>query len=189
MSSCDTKSYTQIDSGSGRHRARFLAVSVRCAAAGSADATTTVKPDTEHVAAFVAGFVAAEGTFVESGNPPKFRFAVGLGASDRISCETLLGFFDRGSLREYERRKAHYDDEVTFAIQGLRDHISSTIPFMDAHLPPSYKREQYLVWKAKLLDYWEHRAKRVRPCTVEGCDTPRRAHGLCRHHLYEQRGV
>jgi hypothetical protein len=63
------------------------------------------------------------------------------------------------------------------------------VPFMDAHLPPSYKREQYLAWRGRLLDYWEHRAKRVRPCTVEGCEKPRRAHGLCRHHLYKQLGV
>jgi PD-(D/E)XK endonuclease len=29
----------------------------------------------------------------------------------------------------------------------------------------------------------------VRPCTVEGCEKPRRAHGLCRQHLYSRRGV
>ena len=69
-------------------------------------------------------------------------------------------------------------------IQSLRQLIEIVVPFMDEHLPPSYKRQQYLAWKARLLDYWEHRAKRVRPCTVEGCDEPRRAHGLCRHHLY-----
>jgi len=64
-----------------------------------------------------------------------------------------------------------------------------TIPFMDAHLPASNKREQYLVWRDRLLEYWEHDAKRVRPCTVDDCDAPRRAHGLCRHHLYAARGV
>jgi hypothetical protein len=41
---------------------------------------------------------------------------------------------------------------------------------------------------AYLIDYWEQRAKRVRPCTVPGCAQPRRAHGLCRHHLYAERG-
>jgi hypothetical protein len=25
----------------------------------------------------------------------------------------------------------------------------------------------------------------VRPCTVPGCNKPRRAKGLCRHHYYE----
>jgi hypothetical protein len=58
---------------------------------------------------------------------------------------------------------------------------------MDEHLPASYKRVQYLDWRARLFEYWEHDAKRVRPCSVEGCDAPRRAHGYCRHHLWELR--
>lgn len=48
---------------------------------------------------------------------------------------------------------------------------------MDEHLPRSYKREQYLEWRARLLDYWEYRAKRIRPCTVNGCAEPRRLTG------------
>ncbi len=84
------------------------------------------------------------------------------------------------------RRKPHYDDESTFVIQSPRQLIDVVVPFMDEHLPPSYKRRQYLQWRARLLDYWEHKAKRVRACTVEGCDKPRRAYGLCRHHLYAQ---
>ena len=78
---------------------------------------------------------------------------------------------------------------MAFVVSRLGDLVHVVVPFMDEHLPPSYKREQYLVWRAELLDYWEHEAKRVRPCSVDGCDQPRRAHGLCRHHLYAQRGV
>jgi hypothetical protein len=148
-----------------------------------------VRQATRNLSAYVGGFVAAEGTFICIGEPPKFRFAVSLGSADRLSCEALHELFDCGSSYQHPRRQPHYDDEVTFVIRSLKTHLDVTIPFMDVHLPPSYKREQYLAWKAKLLDYWEHRAKRVRPCTVEGCEAPRRAYGLCRHHLYEQRGV
>lgn len=147
-----------------------------------------MQPATE-LAAFVSGFVAAEGTFVFSGRPPKFRFAVALGATDANACRMLACYFGVGSLTQWPRRKPHYQDEVTFAIQSLRDHLAVTIPFMDEHLRVSYKREQYLAWRAELLDHWEHHAKRVRPCTVDGCEAPRRAHGVCRQHLYARHGV
>ena len=97
--------------------------------------------------------------------------------------------FGCGRLQRFSRRRPHFDNECAFVVGSLRDHLRVTIPFMDAHLPVSYKREQYLVWRGQLLEYWEHDAKRVRPCTVEGCDQPRRAHGLCRHHLFTSRGV
>ncbi len=99
-------------------------------------------------------------------------------------CEALRDFFGCGSIVDAPRRKPHYDDESAFVVQSLRSLVEVVVPFMDEHLPPSYKRQQYLAWTARLLDYWEHKAKRVRPCTVEGCDEPRRAHGLCRHHRY-----
>ena len=143
-----------------------------------------MSPDTDDLAAFLAGFVAGEATFVASGDPPKFTFAVGLGASDTGMCEVLAKYFGAGHIHRSPRRKPHYDDEVSFAIQSMRDHLAVTIPFMDEHLPESHKRTQYLVWRAALVDYWEHRAKRRRPCTVEGCEKPRRAHGYCREHLW-----
>lgn len=147
-----------------------------------------MRPATETAADFVGGFVAAEGTFFRSGTPPKFVFAVGLGAVDSCTCEMLHRFLGVGSIHHSPRRKPHYDDEVTFAVQSMRDHLAVTIPFMDEHLPESYKRTQYLVWKAELLKYWERSAKRRRPCTVDGCDALRRAHGLCRRHLWLLRG-
>ena len=146
-------------------------------------------PPVTDVAAFVAGIVVGEGTFVASGSPPKFRFAVALGAQDTETCRRLHAFFGVGSLNNAARRRPHYDDEVIFAVQSLRDHLAVTIPFMDEHLPESHKRQQYMVWRAALLEYWEHHAKRVRACTVEGCGEPRRAHGVCRQHPYARHGV
>lgn len=141
-------------------------------------------PATNDLGEFLAGFIAGEGSFIATGEPPKFAFAVGLGATDSATCELLLTYFGAGWIHRSPRRKPHYDDEVTFAIGSMKDHLEVTIPFMDAHLPESYKRVQYLAWRAALLDYWEHRAKRRRACTVEGCERPRRAHGYCRQHLW-----
>ncbi len=101
-------------------------------------------------------------------------------------CETLEDFMGVGHIYDSPRREAHHDDQSTFMILSLRQLINVVVPFMDEHLPPSYKRRQYLEWRARLFDYWEHKAKRVRPCTVDGCEDPRRAHGLCRHHLSVQ---
>ena len=146
-------------------------------------------PDTEDLAAFVGGFVAAEGTFVGRRTGRRFTYAVGLGAVDATTCDTLQEYFGCGNVSRSARREPHYDDECAFAIQGLLDHVQVTIPFMDVHLPVSHKRDQYLGWRRQLVDYWERDAKRVRPCVIDGCDEPRRAHQLCRRHLYAVRGV
>lgn len=138
------------------------------------------------MAAFLAAFVLAEGCFTGTSDGRRFRFSVGLGASDTGMCEALRECFDVGSVYTSPRRKPHYDDEVAFVVGSARELVDVIVPFMDEHLPPSYKRVQYLAWRERLLDHWEHRARRIRPCTVDGCDAPRRAHGLCRHHLYRR---
>lgn len=150
--------------------------------------TTTVRRDTD-LSSVVAGFVAAEGCFTGTSDDRRFVFSVGLGASDIGMCEMLLAFFGVGSITYFPRRKPHYDDEVAFFVGSARELVEVVVPFMDEHLSASYKRVQYLEWRARLLDHWDHRARRVRPCTIEGCDAPRRAHGLCRHHLYRRHHV
>ena len=139
------------------------------------------------MAGFIGGFVAAEGSFVRVGEPPTFRFSVGLGAVDTISCHQLHDFLGCGRVHCSPRRKPHYDDEVIFVISAMGDHLAATIPFMDAHLPSSYKRQQYLRWRDEVLDYWQHRARRRHPCTIEGCELPVKADGLCRPRLWEHR--
>jgi hypothetical protein len=94
-----------------------------------------------------------------------------------------------GFLSWYDRRKPHYDDEIAYHVRKLADLVYVVVPFMDEHLPPSYKLQQYQSWRGQLLGYWENSAKRRRPCTVEGCDEPRRAKGLCRRHYYSEYGV
>jgi hypothetical protein len=143
-----------------------------------------VSPATDEVAAFIGGFVAAEGNFRAVGQRPRFAFAVGLGAADSQSCEALYAFFGVGSIHRRARRREQCDDEVTFQVQGLRDLVDVVVPFMDYHLPPSHKRDQYQRWRQELLTYWDYKARRRRPCSVEGCDAPSRGFGLCRHHYY-----
>jgi hypothetical protein len=137
-------------------------------------------------AAFLGGFVAAEGCFTRTGR--RFRFAVSLAATDAGVCRQLAALLRVGAIRTSPRRRPHYDDEVTFAVQSLRELVEVVIPFMDEHLPASHKRAQYIAWRAQLLDYWVNRAKRRRPCSEPDCGRPRRARGLCRHHYYEAQG-
>ncbi len=103
-------------------------------------------------------------------------------------CEAMLSFFGVGHVGHYKRRKAHYDDVATFYVRKTKDLVEVIVPFMDDHLPPSYKRTQYEAWRAGLIDYWQHRARRRRPCTIEGCDELQRAHGVCRRHMYARYG-
>lgn len=90
-----------------------------------------------------------------------------------------------GHVYWYPRRKPHYDDEVCFTVQKMVDLVDVVVPWLDEHLPPSCKREQYVEWRAALLDYWEHHARKPRkPCSVEGCELMSRGKGLCHRHYY-----
>lgn len=97
-------------------------------------------------------------------------------------CDLLRLLLGVGSITFFARRQSHYDDEVTYIVQAMGDLVEVVVPFMDEHLPPSYKRQQYEAWRTKLLQRWETGALRGRPCTVEGCDEPQRAKGVCRRH-------
>ena len=148
------------------------------AAIGARPATDTLD--------FLGGFVAAEGTLVHTGR--RFAFRVSLGACDLPSCELFRTWLGVGTITVAPRRAEHYDDEATYAVQAVPELVEVVVPFLDEHLPPSYKREQYLVWRSELMTYWDERARRRRPCTVAGCDEPRRARGLCRRHYYAAHG-
>ncbi len=78
-------------------------------------------------------------------------------------CELARAAFGVGGIVRSPRRKAHYDDEVAFQVQSLWDLVEVVVPFMDEHLPPCHKRDQYLAWRAALLDYWEHPPRKRPP--------------------------
>jgi len=141
-----------------------------------------VPPATDRIAAWIGGFVAAEGCFTKTSSPGKrrFLFQVGLGSADTSTCLLLKEVLGVGRLVTYGRRQPHYDDEVTLVVTRLRDLIEVVVPFMDAHLPASHKRIQYERWRAELLGYWDTQARRRRPCSMAGCAAPSLAHLLCR---------
>lgn len=148
--------------------------------------TTTARPATE-IAAFLGGFIAAEGCFhLPPTKGGRFSFTVSLGGIDQAMIDLLHDFFGCGFTTWSPRRRPHYDDEVTFTVKKLRDLVEMVVPFMDEHLPFSYKHHQYLVWRTVLLRYWTEEA--VRTCGVPGCGRTRRGEGLCGGHRYEVYG-
>lgn len=114
----------------------------------SVDRITTKSRGIE-ASAFIGGFVAAEGCFTRG--TQRFRFAVALGATDLGMLRLIKNVLGVGTIRRYERRQPHFDDEVVFAVTSRTDLVTAIVPFMDRWLPESYKREQYLAWRADLL--------------------------------------
>ena len=47
---------------------------------------------------------------------------------------------------------------MVFAVRAFRELVDVVVPFLDEHLPPSYKRTQYETWRAQLLAYDAERA-------------------------------
>jgi len=100
---------------------------------------------------FVAGFVAAEGSFTSSGGGRRFAFTVALAATDGRTCDRLAEHFGVGRVYRYARREPHHDDVAIFSVQSKRELLRVVVPFMDEHLPPSNKRRQYEAWRDELV--------------------------------------
>lgn len=142
------------------HHARYPGAGNPFAAKGYAARTTTVSPATDDLVAFLAGFTAAEGCFTGLRDGSRFTFAMGVGSTDRGMCEAFRSILGAGHITDAARRQPHHDDQSTFAIGSAHDLIGLVVPFMDQHLPPSHKRDQYLDWRERLFDYWDRRACR-----------------------------
>lgn len=106
----------------------------------------------------MAGFVAGEGTFVHT-PPRRFRFAVSVSSCDAAMCLLAHDFLRVGSVTTSAPRRANHTEVVTFAVQSLVDLVEVVVPFMDEHLPPCHKRDQYLSWRKQLLRYWRTSAR------------------------------
>jgi len=113
------------------------------------DPTITRSPATESCA-FIGGFIAGEGCFTR--HDRRARFAVALGATDVEMLRLIKRTLGVGFINHYARRKSHFDDVAIFAVSNQQDLVRVIVPFMDVWLPPSYKREQYLAWRAQLLE-------------------------------------
>lgn len=142
-----------------------------------------MQPVTE-LADAIGGFVAAEGCFVSSSERglPSFAFVVALGARDASACNLLQAYFGCGTVHAYARRAPTFDDEVRFQVRRFADLRNVIVPFMDEHLPPSRKRDQFDAWRHELLADATRRSTPPRVCRVEGCGRPHRAKGLCSTH-------
>jgi len=116
----------------------------------SADPITTRSPATDALA-FIGGYVCAEGCFTRAAPMRDFRFTIGVGAEDEPLLHWIRSILGVGRVNRYPRRQPHYDDEAVFAVAARRDLVEVIVPFMDEWLPESYKREQYLAWRADLL--------------------------------------
>jgi hypothetical protein len=100
---------------------------------------------------FVAGFTAAEGTFVAHSGGRRCAFTIALGAIDADLAHRIAKFFGIGRVYRYSRRRPLHDDVVIFTVQSKRELVEVVVPFMDLHLPPSHKRTQYESWRTTLL--------------------------------------
>ena len=124
-----------------------------------------MQPATEYLASYLSGVVVAEGCFTKTGDPPKFNFSVGLGAADAGTCTLLQAFFAVGHIFSSPRRRPHFDDEVAFQVRKLADLVGVIVPFMDEHLPNSYKHMQYRTSRVEVLNAWNLRSARRRQIT------------------------
>lgn len=86
-----------------------------------------------------------------SGTAGRFVFKVELADDDRVTCDLLRTFLGVGTVRWYPRRAERFKDVVVYALSARADLVDRVIPFMDSHLPPCHKRQQYDVWRDALL--------------------------------------
>ena len=146
--------------------------------------------------------MAAEGCFsITRKLPPfadgsirrRFVFSIQMASRDRPLLEQLRGFLGFGSICERPPGRPGWQPTSTLMVNSLRAHHAATIPFAEQFLLPSAKRRQFGAWRDALEIYeLEHPTKWGKgrsTCSKPGCTQPVRAHGLCRRHLYQERGV
>jgi hypothetical protein len=116
-------------------------------------------------------------------------FVVKMATRDRPLLVALQAFLGTGNLVD-DRPRGHWSPTSTFSITSFKRHHAATIPFAEAFLLPSQKREQFLAWRDEMADYERtHGVKLGRSiCSVEGCPDPVRGRGLCRRHYYRATG-
>ena len=112
------------------------------------------------------------------------------GAKDEETIDLFEAFFGCGRTTWRRRRRSHYDDEVTFVRAAAPRPRGGDRP-VHGRAPSAFlqARASTKVWRAALLDYWEHSARRRRTVHRGRLRAPsQRAKGLCRRHYYEAFG-
>ena len=111
------------------------------------------------VADFLAGFVAAEGCFAHSG--ARFRLAVALADDDVAGVELLRAFTGVGTICRSPPRSERTKGAVIWAVQSRVELLDVVVPWLDDHLAPCHKRQQYEAWRAALLVAGRPRSRRA----------------------------
>ncbi len=149
----------------------------------------------------LAGFVAGEGSFMVTKQQPgfadgdprlRFVFAVCVAERDRDLLERLQRRLGFGSICLQRSRRLRWQPTTTLTVNSRRAHRLSVIPFMDRHLLPSAKRDQFDQWVAAMDAYDSEHPTRwgmgPSTCRIDGCEKPVRGRGLCRSHYYRATG-
>jgi hypothetical protein len=149
----------------------------------------------------LAGYVAGEGYFAitrkkgthKDGEPLlRFLFGVSVQRSDLPLLERLRDVLGVGSICHSRPGKEHWQPTSTYAVNSIKAHVASVIPFFDIYLLPCAKKLQFDEWRAQLFAYVEkHHVRSVYGrsiCSENGCDGIVRGRGLCRRHYYAVTG-
>jgi hypothetical protein len=115
-----------------------------------------------------------------------------MAARDAVLVESLRDFLGAGSITRRGPRRTGWQPTVTLTVSGRRSHHAATIPFADAYLLPSAKRDQFERWLGELAAYESAHPSRYgkgpSTCRILGCERPIRGRGLCRAHYYRETG-
>jgi hypothetical protein len=145
--------------------------------------------------------VAGEGSFYRQRRLPpyadgterqRFVFALEMAERDAPLVAALRGLLQAGSSTRRDRPRPNEQPTVDVRITSNRQHLRTTVPFMDRFLLPGAKRVQYDAWRSDLLAYLEAHPTRwgrgPSVCSEPDCTRPVRGRGLCRAHYYRATG-
>jgi len=152
------------------------------------------------IGACLGGLIAGEGSFVITRQRPyadgserlRFRFLISMAIRDRHCLEALRAVLGYGSIRDTPPARSHWQPISTLSVNSHFAHRVATIPFAEAFLLPTAKREQFERWR-DALELFE----RAHPnpfgrgpsvCSIDDCDGRVRGRGLCRRHYYRATG-
>lgn len=122
----------------------------------------------------------------------RFRFLLSMATRDRPLLEALRAVLGFGSIRDAAPARPHWQPMSTLTVNSHYAHRVATIPFADAFLLPTAKREQFERWREAFEAYEREHPNPYRRgpsvCTVDGCERRVRGRGLCRRHYYRATG-
>jgi hypothetical protein len=108
---------------------------------------TEILRQDENFKYFIAGFVAGEGCFGFNEKNRCVQFAIGLHIRDKQILLDIQKVIGAGTVRSFPCRP----NMVRYQIGGIYNVLCYVIPFMNKYLIHSYKKDQYLIWREKVM--------------------------------------